>query len=284
MHRTLIIRYIFSLFFSLVSLSPFLGFNAQAEEPGPQTPSAQELYLAGVKAYQSSKFAEASESFRAAFAKAPQNRAVLFNWGLAEYKQSHFGMAAATWRRALALDPDYSVAEQALAVVKQNLPSQHSAEEPSFFETFRSVVLVKVSGPQLAVVTAILLFFSGWLLLKFLGQRRRALENEQRLPHFPTVGVALFALFLVSAVTSLSKIYDFVQPRATVVTTSASVFSGPSDSSPSLFELSEGFEVIMNRDQGNWRQITSPGGLSGWVKQEVLFQTSGSESLGLTKW
>lgn len=252
-------------------------FAAVAQEPNIEAPSAKELYLNGVKSYQSSKFSEASEAFRTAHEKDPENRSILFNWGLSEYKQSHFGMAAATWRRALALDPDFQAAATALNLLKDHLPSQQGSEEPSFFESFRSTVLIRVSGTQLAISTLILLLTSGWLLLKFLGQRRRALENEQRLPHFPSVGLGLFLFFLLSAFTGVSKLYDFLQPRATVVTNAASVFSGPSDGSPSLFELSEGFEVIMNQSQGAWRQITSPGGLSGWVKQEVLFQTSGQQ-------
>lgn len=258
--------------FALV-LSLWAGHFAQSQEPHIQSPSAKELYLSGVKSFQNSQFKEAADSFRMAFEKDPDNRAILFNWGLAEHRLGRIGMAAATWRRALALDPDFQAAQQALQVIQPKISSTNI--EPDFFESFRASVLVHVSGTQLALLTALLLFASGWLLLRFIGQRRRALENEKPLPAFPALGLTFFVLFLFATFTSLSKVYDFFQPRATIVATTASVYSGPSDESPSLFELSEGFEVILNHSQGAWRQVTSPGGLSGWMKREALFQTSG---------
>lgn len=269
-------RQILFYYFGLVlSVGLSVSLQSQAQESHIQSPSAQELYLSGIKSYQSSKFEEASQNFRLAFAKEPQNRSILFNWGLSEYKQGKIGMAAAAWRRALAIDPDFSVARRALEVLSPELPTAQSLSDGKFFETFRSTVLVHVSLTQVATVTALFLLGAGWLLLTYLGKRRRALEEEQQLPSFPSVGVALLIMFLLSSFTGLTKVYDFFQPRATVIATTASVYSGPSENSSSLFELAEGLEVIMNREQGTWRQVSSPGGLSGWVKQDSLFQTSG---------
>lgn len=273
-------RQILSYSIGLVLIFGFAtGSTSHAQESHIQSPSAQELYLSGIKSYQSSKFEEASQNFRLAFAKEPQNRSILFNWGLSEYKQGRVGMAAAAWRRALAIDPDFSVARRALEVLAPELPSAQSLSDGKFFETFRSTVLVHISLTQVATATALFLLGAGWLLLTYLGKRRRALDEEQQLPSFPSIGIAFLVLFFLSSFTGLTKVYDFFQPRATVITTTASVFSGPSENSSSLFELAEGLEVIMSREKGPWRQVSSPGGLSGWVKQDSLFQTS-----GLQKW
>lgn len=258
---------------------PFFSgtFSVYAQEPHIQSPSAQELYYSGVKAFENSNFQEASQNFRLAYTKSPRNLQILFNWGLSEYKLGRIGMAAGAWRRALALDPDFGLADQALRVLSPELPSTQTYGEAQFFENFRKTILSRVTLTQIGVATALFLFGSGWILLSYLGGRKRAKEEEKSLPAFPGIGVGLLILFLVTSGIGLSKIYDFFQPRATVIANLASVYSSPSENSSSLFEIAEGLEVVMNRQQKGWRQISSPGGLSGWVKEESLFQTSGRQ-------
>ncbi|MCB0412675.1 MAG: hypothetical protein KDD22_09125 [Bdellovibrionales bacterium] len=259
-------------FFAVILLvSSSVAFS---QEPQIQLSTPKQLYFEGVKNYQSKDYKKASESFRMAFEKAPMNRSILFNWGLSEYQLGHIGMAAAAWRRTLSMDPDFGAARRALNFISPKI-SAANAGEKSFFETFRSIVLQNVTGMQIGLLGLLLFIVTGWTWLSYFGKHRRALIEQKSFPSFPVFSVIYVALLALTLFTGVGKIYDFFQPRATIVTTSASVFSGPNDKSPTLFEISEGFEVILRRRTQGWSQVASPGGLSGWVKQESLFQTSG---------
>lgn len=245
-----------------------------AQEPAIETGTSEQLYLTGVSHFQKQQYKEAADSFRLAFQKDRNNRAILYNWGIAEHKLGNSGMAAGAWRRALNVDPEFSRAAKALDFISPQISASRS-QDLGFFETFRQNILNHVSPAQLGGTSILLLFSSGWLLLGYLGKRRRAFNENTSLPTFPAIGLSLFILCLLSMSIGAAKVYDLTQPRATIITTTASVFSGPHNDSPTLFEVSAGFEVILRRHQEGWMQVVSPGGLSGWMKKDSLFQTSG---------
>src|SRR5690606_16121513 len=106
------------------------------------------------------------------------------------------------------------------------------------------------------------------------GRRRFAFQNEMPLPPFPTVGAIIFSFFVISLVVTLTKAYSFLETRATVVVESAQLRSGPSLDDTALLALNGGTEVIIHRSNGDWAQVSYPGGLSGWVEKPSLFHTS----------
>src|SRR5687767_10531742 len=63
---------------------------------------------AGIRLYQEENYEQASEKFKLAYGAKAETPALLFNWGLAAYKQQQKGLALALWRRALFLDPELS--------------------------------------------------------------------------------------------------------------------------------------------------------------------------------
>jgi uncharacterized protein YgiM (DUF1202 family) len=55
--------------------------------------------------------------------------------------------------------------------------------------------------------------------------------------------------------------------------------TGPSESDNIIFDLTEGFDVIIEQVQNSWVLVTISSGASGWVPVESLFQHSGKKAL-----
>ena len=105
-----------------------------------------------------------------------------------------------------------------------------------------------------------------------MGQKKRAILQEVSAPAAPLVGVALLIAFLAIAGLTTLKAWDATQPRATVIVSKVSVQSAPGENQATLFDLSEGLEVLVRQKSETWLQISYPGGLSGWVPEKSLMQ------------
>ncbi|MEZ4870899.1 MAG: SH3 domain-containing protein [Bdellovibrionales bacterium] len=126
----------------------------------------------------------------------------------------------------------------------------------------------------LALLIATLLF-AGWNGIKFLGQRKKAFEEELTLPNFPIPVAASFILLIALCLVLTIKINDLTKVKGTIILNEQPLYSGPTETSASLFKLSEGFEVIIKKHQNDWTLITYPGGFTGWVPDETIFKHTG---------
>ena len=239
--------------------------------------SAQTLYQKGIKNFQEQKFTEAQEAFRKAFDKDQTNKFILYNWALTEYQLENKGMAIAALRRSLFIDPSFSIAETTLKWALENTPSSSTLSDKAGFESFRESVLIKITMNQALLSFIVLLTITGFLAIRYLGQRHKAIKNETPMPKFPTVAVLLAILLLTSLFISIGKGVDLLSTRATIVTKNVEMRTGPGTENSSLFELLEGAEVILERSQNDWSQVTFPGGFTGWIPNNTLFKTSGRD-------
>lgn len=263
-------------FFLLALISLFSPTDpARAQDQAPRALNAVELFAKGNELYQAQKYPQAAENFRDLASRNPNHAPLFFNWGLSEYQAGRRGLGVGLWRRALALRPGYGPAQEALMFASRQMQIREP-DDGQWFETLRHRVLNHVSLDQLLGLTCLLLATGGWLLLTYLGRRRKALRQEEPLPPFPWVGAGLVSLLVFSAALSGFKAFEVSIPRATAIITSP-VRSAPSDASSVLFELREGADVILRQANKGWTQIRYPGGMSGWVPNEALFQTSGMQ-------
>ena len=244
------------------------GAFAFAEE------SAQQVYQQGIRAFQENQFDKARDLFWQAYESSPDNVEVLYNLGLSELKLEHIGRTLAAWRKAVHIDPYHSATVSGLQFLReQGKTGSFDAGGP--LSRFRSEILSRLSFDVLFALTAIFLGLTGFLLIKYWGRRRTAVLAEAPSPPFPTLGF-LLAIFFVLFVGLIGlKTYDFYVTRATVVADSVALRTYPSADSNALFDLSSGYEVIVRHAQGDWAQVTYPGGMTGWVPRDTLFLTSG---------
>jgi Tfp pilus assembly protein PilF len=263
----------------------------QARVVASSTQASDQVYQSALKLYQEQNFAEAEKLFNEFLIAEPHNKFALYNWGLASYKTGQKGKALAAWRRALNIDPDFVLPLRAMQFAQTEMPSEAFSNDSSGWEGLRSEVLDQAKFDRFFGLSVLLLLAAGFLGVRYFGARHRALRDETPLPPFPTVFILLISGLLSSLFLTGAKIIADNEPRATVIESGLAVRSGPNLEDNSLFELIEGAQVILVRkiqasqavatepsdkptDIG-WAQITYPGGLTGWVPLNSIFQTSG---------
>ena len=239
----------------------------------PQTLTGEELFLDGTKLYQGGQFKESAKSFEALARQQPDQPELLLNWGLAEYQAGRRGLGVALWRRALTLNPSLTAARSALDFATRAMQLR-DFDETQLVDRVRQNFLAHVGLDQMLSVTLVFLATGGWLLLGYLGRRRKSMRHELPLPAFSWAGTLLSCAFVLSLILTAFKAIDSSIPHATAITMTA-VRTGPDNASSSLFELREGSDVTLRQAKKGWTQIRYPGGMSGWVPNETLFQTSG---------
>lgn len=252
---------------TIISLYPYTG---QASSSG-----AQQAFQQGIKAYQQQNFQGASDFFRKSLSLNSENPMTLYNLGLSEYRQEKKGWALGHWRKALSVSPEFELAEKALEFAQSRMPGGLHFSESSYWEDLRLLLLNRVSLNKFLAITWIFLFSGGLLMIRYFIRRRIALKTETPLPSFPNLGVLCALLFFIGFALSGAKIWDHFVPRATVVTSDIPLHSGPNKEDSVLFDLEEGFEVIVNGDRGDWAQVSFPGGITGWVTKSALLHSSG---------
>jgi len=238
----------------------------------------EDYFRHGTKSYQDKKFDEAIVNFEKALEFHPESPTVLTDLGLSYYQIKKKGLSIAMFRRALFIDPSQAVAEAGLKFVLSQLEVKEIPHQIEPYERFRSLVLNSISLNGIHVLSLLLLFSSGFIWLRYIGRRRKAFEQESAPPGLPVVGLILSLGFVGSFLITVLKTYDVTVPRATIVTEKVSAQIAPGENQSGLFELYEGFEVIIRNAANDWIQVSYPGGLTGWVKKESLIATSGKNA------
>jgi len=272
-----ILKLFFTPFFTIF----FASASLQAADVGPETG-----YQDALRLLQEQKSEEASRIFEQAYRAGKDFPALFYNWGLAAYYMNKKGLALGLWRRALYLNPEFTTASQALQFVAAELPKDSSANSLSAWAAFRNHFLAAVSLNKLLATTWLFLVIAGFLLIRYAGQRIHALRNESPLPKKPVIGgfFSILAFFFIFA--SAAKIFVLFETRATVIASRVVLRTGPTETDNPLFELIEGFNVVIRQIQApsdqesqGWALVTLDSGASGWIPTPSLFQHSGQEKL-----
>ncbi|MBX3041991.1 MAG: tetratricopeptide repeat protein [Bdellovibrionaceae bacterium] len=244
---------------------------------GAQGPSFDNHFQAGLKAYQTKVYEEAEAHFKKALEVDPRNAAAMIDLGLTYSQLSKPGHAIAWFRRTLAVDPSSAEARAALEYSLSKLEIKEIPHRIEMFETIRSHFLQRFSLVHFLGLGLILLLAAGWGLLSWLGARRRANKGEadEAPPAFPWTTGLLLVLFLLNTTGTALKMIDLSEPRGTVVAVKVEALSAPGADGVSLFELHQGFEVLVGELRDGWVQVTYPGGLTGWIPQADLIPLGG---------
>ncbi|MEK6772648.1 MAG: SH3 domain-containing protein [Bdellovibrionota bacterium] len=250
---------------------------SQPLDPDPAVLSFEQSFQEGVKLYQNKDFEKARSSFEASLVKDPHNISVLTNLGMVFFEIGKKGLALAYLRRALEIDADFRPAQTAYNYVWSRLEVKELPHRLETYESLRDYLLKPVSLSSYLWLGSLFFLLSGWLLIRFFGKRKRAFEEELPLPPFPTVGFMIMIIFITFFSLTLLKVYDLTLTRATITAEKVPMHTAPNENEASLFELSQGLEVILRKSEADWVQVTYPGGPTGWVKKtELMVTTDGS--------
>lgn len=256
---------------NFVCLFSFIFIALCGQQSLAQQDSFSVVFNEGIQAYTAKDFPKAKESFTKALTIERHNATVLTNLALVEFQQKNMGQSIALFRHALEINPQLVTAQEGLHFALSQLPIKEVPHQIETYETIRSRFLVPIPLFFYQVLTCILLFSAGWLLIGYWGKRKRALADEAALPPLPVIGLIFTLGFLVCATFLGLKIYDSSIPRGTIVTEKISLHAGPGDDQAPILDLHAGFEVVVRSFSGDWVQVTYPGSLTGWMKKSDLY-------------
>lgn len=237
-----------------------------------QTSTNEDLFQKGLTAYQNKQYAQALEDFQKLLDQGANNPSVLHNLALSAYQLDQKPFALALWRKALTLDPGFRPARAGRDFLESKIQMRPLEHDSLSLWTHRG--LESLSSYELLWLNAIILAATGFLWLRYWGERTSALEEERALPAFPASALLMSIVLLLSLALVGVKTKDAFSPRATVTGGKVNAHSLPSEDSVGLFELNGGSEVLVRRKQEGWTQVQNGEGASGWVKDSDIFVTS----------
>ncbi|RME14924.1 MAG: hypothetical protein D6797_07785 [Bdellovibrio sp.] len=228
----------------------------------------------GLAAYQKQNFKKALSAFQAVIEKDPYNYVALYNLGLTQYQLKQEGIALANWRRAIGISPLFIPARKALEHVLKTKevfpPLSNSLWEMLHLSFFIYFPLDFFWGGLLVA-----LLLSLWMLIKFLGKKKKHLKDNLPPPSFPvsvTISLCVTVVFLLAFG---FKIWDLAHPRGTITAKQVALHSAPDKQSSTLIEVSLGQEVFVEKQSGPWRQVLVSSGISGWIPSSSVTLTYG---------
>jgi tetratricopeptide (TPR) repeat protein len=219
-------------------------------------PSPTERFETANRAYLAGNLTEAVRDYQELFADGWESAALHVNLGNARYRMGQRGLAVASYRRALRLDPGDSDAKANLELArKENVDQVLGAEA-------RPLALRAVDRVPDSV--ALGLFVLSWVALwGGLALRRFAQGAKQR-----GLGALAFAsavLVVLSGGLLAGKAASHGVPTAVVIAKVSAVREGQEPALSPTFELHEGTEVRVMEVRGGAVRVRLGNGLEGWV-------------------
>lgn len=231
-----------------------------------------------LKSYQDQDFEGAKNSLDSQLQNHSNDSVLLYNLGLVEYKLGKVGLALAYWRKALYINPSLSLAKEALDFAMSQSQQPPMVSESSTWGWIYSKIISLLSFHIVFPIFLILFLLTTRGFSKHLGERKKALLNDDPLPQMSINMLLCSFLTVVFLVLASVLFYDLNLTKATITkATSASVRLSPSVESGSIYEIPEGTQVIIRDTQNGWYKIEDPLGRSGWADQNELFITTGNK-------
>lgn len=230
------------------------------------SPGAVEAMWAANQQYESGEFQAAAEAYEAIIAAGTRDSSVYYNLGNAYFKQGDLGRAILNYRRAHVLNPRDPDIVANLRIARAQTVDQIEATAAGSVANF-----VQVAEDWLTLHEAGILALALWLLIGFFALLAVFKPLWRR---WTGVIIAVLALFLAIGLVSMASRSFRAQryPPAVVVAEQVNVTSGPGSTDQYLLEftLHSGTEVLVLESRSDWRRISLPGDLQGWVTAEAI--------------
>jgi tetratricopeptide (TPR) repeat protein len=244
------------------SLSPLAALLAGlVAAPAASPAEASAAFREGNERYLAGDFEGAARGYQAALEAGLDGPALRYDLGNAWFRAGRPGRAAASWERALRLDPGDEEARANLELVRRPFAARLPWARP---EPAGERLAARVSD-----LSAALAFALPWLVLwGALAARLRARGARRTALALAASAAGLLALgggLLVAA-----RARELRAPRAVVVAPGAPLHQAPSPQVEAPLELPEGAPVRAVGAEGDWVRVRLPGGLEGWVRREAV--------------
>lgn len=213
--------------------------------------------------YEGGDYAGAAEGYLKIVEGGWESAPVYYNLGNAFFKQNRLGPAILYYRKAHNLDPRDPEINKNLEYAREALRDDIAALPLSIRARAGRTLASWLSPGEWVGISALLYLLIGlWLLAVIVFRPLRKASPGM-------LKILLPALVIAAALTLLARSH-WAAPRAIVLEPEVAVRYGPQESEAAAFNLHEGTEVRVAREQNGWVQIALPDGTSGWLPADSL--------------
>ncbi len=246
-----------------VSLTP--------EEIALNTEQLQALFL---KVYRTKDWPKAQAISKELLRRQPKSSEALYNSGLVFAEIGQLGWGIARFRQALSLWPSFSEAYRGLIFLERKLKLNENEGSRVFWFHLQDAGFRYLSLMHLIFFSLFLFGAAGFLVIKHLGRRRIAKITQESPPPLPVMSFLFCGVLVLALMSSLIKWKLDRLDFGTVVSPKALALSAPTAGALSLFEITEGQEVLIENTDQDFYQVLSMDGLSGWIKRGEVIDSS----------
>jgi tetratricopeptide (TPR) repeat protein len=228
-------------------LALVLAGHMSAVGAGTEFSTANKLYSEG-------QFSAAGAGYEKILRAGAASPALYFDYGNAEFKAGHLGLAIVAYRRAELLSPRDPDVRANLEFTRDQV--QGTSQRKGAWQGWLGMLTLD----EWTVLVAV----AFWLTFGLLATRqaRPAWGSRLRGPTFALAAIAI----LSGAALGLRADDHFSKQTAVIVAAVATARSGPFDGAQSVFTERDGVELSVLGRYGDWVQVAGGSGKSGWLQ------------------
>lgn len=231
------------------------------------------LFDSGVAYFKEGSYDKAISTYANLLKSGERAPEIFHNLGLAHYYKGEKGWALAYFRELAQSQPRNRSLVKTIDHIESQLAQKDFDRERGIGEDINSIILRWFLLPEMLLLHLSSLAYFGVLVVWRMAKRRRNVNIEERTALL-TPGLYVGLFFLVSlTLLVLMKINMEATDFATIVSKNRLILkSGPSQNAADLYDLFEGFEVVVDSEFKDWVQITYQDRITGWVKSENIWK------------
>ena len=249
-------RYILQILLLAVFVNaggPGMIFRANADsvnQPTLDFESANKLYEQG-------EYAQAAEAYESLIKEGPITEALLFNCGVAYWKNGQTGLALWRLRQAKALNPSDNDISSNLRIIRTELG--RSPIDGDLTLALEKLANWLAPGSWALLSLALCWLIAGWLGWIY-GIRRSSFRGSF------SISITLLFLFLIALGASRLGWSSRGTPADVVFLINDSPLRfGPLNESKVASRIREGMEAVVIDKKGDWALVETESGVSGWT-------------------
>lgn len=224
----------------------------------------EDIWSKANTAYDQGDYAAAAEGYTAFLERGHLLPEVYHNLGNAYFKQGKLGLAIASFRHALRLNPSYTTAKENLAYVR-GFAVDKVEEKPRGFVLDIWYGLVSIFSPQGNYLITIIFY---WLLCAAISLLLLRYGKRELVIYL--VIIAAFMFILSAAVTRFAINEERGAHWGVVIVSAVDLREGPGDEFEKIFTGHEGLEFKILSKRQNYCLVELSSGLKGWIAQASL--------------
>ncbi len=225
-----------------------------------------ELFNQGVESFKSGDFKGAIDAWTGVLSEGVEDPRVYYNLGNAYFRDNQPGRAVLSYERALRLDPLDRQTRENLEFVRLRLKDRFDTTGGGPYARFLHFLDAHASVRTLSWIFLVLVLILNFLWTAALLRREKSFRT---LVTF-VASVLVAILLLVGPALGYRLYKTHLVEEGVILSPAVTARSAPQDDGTELFVAHEGTRVRLWESVGEWRRVTLPNGLTGFIPADAV--------------